>query len=159
MERDSFNSIQSLDQANCTTSAHLVCHILKWDDHKLSFECHPCQAFKTYCHVYALHTEHPPLGCQLGNFHVYFVGPLDRFEGMNYNFTLINSLTQWPEAILLVDNTTEICARTFIHHWISLYEVPNDITACDFHGSHSANKPDNLAFNGQVYVHRDTHWG
>ena len=48
---------------------------------------------------------------------------------MKYFFTIIDCFTRWPEAIPLPDSTTETYARAFIHHWISRFRVPDDITS------------------------------
>ena len=110
-------------------SSRFVWHGLKHDIRKWCRECHSCQASKIHCHVHAPLTERPPPDRRFGSLHVDLVDPLDEFESMKYFFTIVDRFTLWPEAIPLSDSTTNTCVRALIRHWISRFEVPDDITS------------------------------
>ena len=57
------------------------------------------------------------------------VGPLPPSEGMTYLFTIIDRFTRWPEAIPLPDSKAKTCAQAMIRHWISRFDLPEDITS------------------------------
>ncbi|XP_072918216.1 uncharacterized protein [Hemitrygon akajei] len=61
--------------------------------------------------------------------HVDIVGPLPVSRGARYIFTMVDRFTRWPEAVPLIDTSTESCTRALIANWIARFGLPTDITS------------------------------
>ena len=114
---------------NKLISEHFVWHRMKPTITKWVKECQHCQASKVQRHV-----RHPPQDFdsptgRFGHLHVDVVGPLPPSNGYRYLFTVIDRWTRWPDAIPIVEATSQSCATALLHGWISRFGTPETITS------------------------------
>ena len=64
-----------------------------------------------------------------GHIHVDIVGLLPPSQGLRYLFTATVCSTCWPEAIPMMDTTTESYVATLIIHWITRFGLPDLISS------------------------------
>ena len=56
------------------------------------------------------------------------VGPLPPTKGYTHLLTCVDRFTRWPEAIPLINTSTETVAHAFLMGWIAWFGVPTTIT-------------------------------
>ena len=61
--------------------------------------------------------------------HVDLVGPLPISQGFRYLLTVFDRFTRWPEAIPVVDISTETCSGAFLTNWVAIFGVPATLTS------------------------------
>ena len=132
--RQIFDQIHGLSHAGArptqrAISQRFVWHGMKRDIRKWCKECHHCQSSKVHRHTRAPLVDRPLPTNRFSSLHVDLVGPLPISQGMTYLFTVIDRFTRWPEAIPLPDAHASTCAQALIHHWISRFGVPENITS------------------------------
>lgn len=132
--RKIFDSIHGLSHAGPKPTQVSISQRFVWRDMKRQIrlwckECHACQASKITRHTRAPLSERCPPTRRFGSLHVDLVGPLPESNGMIYLLTIIDRFTKWPEAIPLPDSQASTCASAILHHWISKYGIPEDITS------------------------------
>ena len=129
-----FQTIHSLSHAGPHPTQRAVANCFVWhgmrkDIRRWCKECHACQSSKIHRHVRAPLTHRLLPSGRFRSLHVDLVGPLPPSEGMTYLFTIIDRFTRWPEAIPLPDSKAKTCAQAMIRHWISRFDLPEDITS------------------------------
>ena len=102
---------------------------MKRDIHQWCRECPDCQASKIYRHTHSALPKRPQPSDRFRSLHVDLVGPLPESHGMTYLFTVIDRFTRWPEAVPLPDAQASTCATALLHHWVTRFGVPEDITS------------------------------
>ena len=132
--RKIFDSIHGLSHGGPKPTQEAISQRFVWKDMKRQIrawcrECHACQSSKINRHTRAPLSERCPPTHRFRSLHVDLVGPLPASNGMIYLLTIIDRFTKWPEAIPLPDSQASTCASAILHHWISKFGVPDDITS------------------------------
>ena len=132
--RKIFDSIHSLSHGGPKPTHEAISQRFVWKDMKRQIrvwckECHACQSSKINRHTKAPLSERLPPTHRFRSLHVDLVGPLPASNGMVYLLTIMDRFTKWPEAIPLPDSQASTCASAILHHWISRFGVPDDITS------------------------------
>ena len=91
--------------------------------------CVRCQTSKVQRHTVAPLQPFAAPQRRFDHIHIDLVGPLPLSNGCSYLFTVVDRFTRWPEAIPLVEQSTQACARALRIHWIAHFGVPVTITS------------------------------
>ena len=87
--------------------------------------CLSCQRAKVTTHVRGS-VELLPMPSSLRED---LVGPLPISQGFRYLLTVFDRFTRWPEAIPVVDISTETCSGAFLTNWVAIFGVPATLTS------------------------------
>ena len=90
--------------------------------------CAQCQASKIVRHVRSPLSQRPLPDDRFLSLHLDLVGPLPESEGKTYLLTIIDRYSRWLEAVPLSSTTAADCAQALLHHWVSRFGVPQDVT-------------------------------
>ena len=131
--RKVFDSVHNISHAGTRPTQKAVAQRYVWYGMKKQIrqwckECHECQASKIHRHTQAPLTSRQMPSARFRSLHVDLVGPLPVSKGMTYLLTIVDRFTKWPEAIPIPDAQASTCASAMLHHWISKFGVPEDIT-------------------------------
>ena len=91
--------------------------------------CIPCQTAKVNRHTESGIGKFSQPNRRFGHIHVDIVGPLPTSQGHRYVFTIIDRSTRWPEAVPMMDASTESCVSALIEVWIARFGLPENITS------------------------------
>ena len=129
-----FNTIHSLSHPSRKATVKMVASKFIWHGLRKSVtrwakECLPCQQSKVHRHVKAPLEEFKVPNRRFDHINVDLVGPLEECRGMTHLLTIVDRFTRWPEAIPLNITDTPECARALLHHWVSRFGLPADISS------------------------------
>ena len=132
--RQVFDAVHGLAHPSRRSTARLMKEKFIWDSISKDAKnwtraCISCQRAKIHRHTESGIGSFPQPNRRFGHIHVDIVGPLPPSQSFKYLFTIIDRSTRWPEAVPMVDASTESCVTALINHWIARFGVPDLITS------------------------------
>ena len=132
--RQVFEATHCLSHPSRRSTAKLLKEKFIWDSISKDAKnwtraCQSCQRAKIHRHTESGIGSFPQPSRRFGHVHVDIVGPLPPSQNFKYLFTIIDRSTRWPEAIPMVDASTESCVAALINHWIARFGLPDLITS------------------------------
>ena len=129
-----FDIIHGLSHPSRKTTVKLLKQKYIWDSIASDVKtwataCIPCQKAKIVRHTETGFGKFTQPNRRFGHIHVDIVGPLPTSQGYRYLFTTIDRSTRWPEAVPMVDASTDSCVSALIDAWISRFGLPENITS------------------------------
>jgi transposase InsO family protein len=132
--RKVFEAVHNLAHPSIRTTSKLISAKFVWHGmakqvRNWAKECLACQRAKVHRHTRAPLTTFKVPGRRFAHIHVDLVGPLPPCQGYSHLFTIVDRFTRWPAAIPLTTTDTATCAKALVHHWITQFGLPTDITS------------------------------
>ena len=134
LTRTTFDANHKLSHAGARAMRRLICGRFVWpgmskDIRQWTRSCLSCQRAKVTTHVRGSVELLPMPSSQFESLHVDLVGTLPISQGFRYLLTVFDRFTRWPEAIPVVDISTETCAGAFLTNWVAIFGVPATLTS------------------------------
>ena len=129
-----FDIIHSLAHPGVKATQRLITERFVWHGINKTIalwvkSCPACQQAKIQRHTVAPLEQFELPKSRFDCIHVDIVGPLPPSQGHSYLFTIVDRFSRWPEAIPMVDMTTESCATALLSGWFARFGLPKDITS------------------------------
>ena len=132
--RQVFDAVHGLAHPSRRSTAKLMKEKFIWDSISRDAKnwtraCLSCQRSKIHRHTETGVGSFPQPNRRFGHIHVDIVGPLPPSQTFKYLFTIVDRSTRWPEAIPMINASTESCVSALISHWIARFGLPDLITS------------------------------
>jgi hypothetical protein len=129
-----FSIIHELSHPSIRSTQRLVTDRFVWHGMRRDIQtwarsCLSCQRAKIVRHVESGVGSYPAPQRRFGWINLDIVGPLPPSSGHRYLLTMIDRATRWPEAVPMVDATTESCVHAFLSVWVSRFGLPSAVTS------------------------------
>ncbi|CAH8456700.1 unnamed protein product [Dicrocoelium dendriticum] len=130
MRRLVFNALHNLSHPGIRASQKLVTERFVWpnvnrDVRLWARACLECQRAKVYRHTKSPLGVFPAPDSRFAHVHVDLVGPLPPCKGYVYLLTCVDRFTRWPEAIPIVNCSSETVAQAFLERWVAQFGCPS----------------------------------
>jgi hypothetical protein len=129
-----FDHFHNVAQPGRLASCHIISSRFVWrglssDVTAWARGCLACQQGKIYRHTRLALQPIPIRQQRFSHLHVDLVGLLQYSNNFNNIFTIIDRISNWMEAIPLVDTSAAACAKALTFTWISRFGIPEMITS------------------------------
>ena len=129
-----FDSVHGLAHPSGRATARIIARSYVWsgmrsDVLRWARQCQACGASKVTKHTNPPVIPIPVPDVRFEHVHVDIVGPFTPDRGYTHLLTIIDRTTKWPEAIPIVNTTTEAVIQAFLDGWISRFGIPATVTS------------------------------
>jgi transposase InsO family protein len=129
-----FDILHGLSHPGVRTSQKIVAAKFVWHGQNKQVgewarQCIACQRAKVQTHTRAPLQEFAVPDKRFSHLNIDIVGPLPPSRGFTHLLTIVDRFTRWPVAIPINDTSAASCASALIHHWISNFGMPDDMSS------------------------------